>query len=68
MENYQAICMCLCVTLRQTRQYSDLESLDHVQKSEDRYVIARFANGGYRKINVTADSGIAMIKDILGNI
>lgn len=65
MENYQVICTFLCVTLRQTRQYEDLESLDHVQKSGDRYVIARFANGYTRKITVTADSGIAMIRDIL---
>ena len=65
MENYQVICMLLCLTLRETRQYSDLESLDYAKKGEGRYVIARFVNGGYRKINVTADSGIAMIKDIL---
>lgn len=68
MENHQAICMLLCLTLRETRQYSDLESLDYAKKGEGRYVIARFVNGGYRKINVTADSGIAMIKDILRNI
>lgn len=65
MENYQVICTFLCVTLRQTRQYRDLESLDHVQKGEERYVIARFVNGSSRKITVTMDSGIAMIKDIL---
>ena len=68
MENYQVICTLLCITLRETRQYSGLESLDHVQKSEDRYVIARFANGYTRKITVTADSGIAMIKDILEHL
>lgn len=68
MENHQVICMLLCLTLRETRQYSDLESLDYAKKGEGRYVIARFVNGGYRKINVTADSGIAMIKDILRNI
>ena len=68
MENHQVICTFLCVTLRQPRQYRDLESLDHVQKGEERYVIARFVNGGYRKINVTADSGIAMIKDILEHL
>lgn len=65
MENHQVICMLLCLTLRETRQYSDLESLDYAKKGEGRYVIARFVNGGYRKINVTMDSGIAMIKDIL---
>ena len=68
MENHQVICMLLCLTLRETRQYSDLESLDYAKKGEGRYVIARFVNGGYRKINVTADSGIAMIKDILEHL
>ena len=65
MENYQVICTLLCITLRETRQYSDLESLDYAKKGEERYVIASFDNGGYRKINITMDSGIAMIKDIL---
>lgn len=68
MENYQVICSLFFLTLRQTRQYDDLESLDHVQKGEERYVIARFVNGSSRKITVTMDSGIAMIKDILRNI
>ena len=63
MENYQVICTFLCVALRQTRQYEGLESLEHVQKNGDRYVIVRFANGHTRKIIVTADSGIAMIRD-----
>ncbi len=65
MENYQVICTLLCITLRETRQYSDLESLDCAKKGEERYVIARFVNGYTRKITVTADSGIAMIRDIL---
>ena len=65
MENHQVICMLLCLTLRETRQYSDLESLDYAKKGEGRYVIARFVNGSSRKITVTMDSGIAMIKDIL---
>ena len=68
MENYQVICMLLCLTLRETRQYSDLESLDYAKKGEGRYVIARFVNGSSRKITVTMDSGIAMIKDILKHL
>lgn len=68
MENYQVICSLFFLTLRQTRQYRDLESLDHVQKGEERYVIARFVNGSSRKITVTMDSGIAMIKDIVNHL
>ena len=68
MENYQVICTLLCITLRETRQYDDLRSLRHVEEGSERYVVAEFANGAIRKITVTADSGIAMIKDILRNI
>lgn len=68
MENYQAICTFLCVTLRQTRQYDDLQSLRHVEEGSERYVVAEFTNGAIRKITVTADSGIAMIKDILKHL
>lgn len=67
MENYQAICNALCSTLRLTRQFDDLESLKHIQEGEERYVIARFVNG-CRQINVTMDSGIAMIKDIVNHL
>lgn len=68
MENYQAICNALCRTLRQTRQYDDLYWLEHIQDGHKRYVIAEFTNGNIRIINVSLDSGIAMIKDILKNL
>lgn len=68
MENYQVICSLFFLTLRQTRQYDDLQSLRHVEKGSERYVVAEFTNGVTRKITVTADSGIAMIKDILRNL
>ena len=68
MENYQVICDTLCSTLRLTRQFDDLVKLEHIQEGEERYVVAEFTNGVTRKITVTADSGIAMIKDILRNL
>lgn len=68
MENYQVICSLLFLALRQTRQYDDLQVLRHVEEGSERYVVAEFANGSIRKITVTADSGIAMIKDILKNL
>ncbi|MGM9519512.1 MAG: hypothetical protein ACI3WS_02445 [Phascolarctobacterium sp.] len=68
MENYQAICNLLCVTLRQTRQFDDLRELNHIEAGRERFVIAKFTNGSARKIDVTMDSGIAMIKDILKNL
>lgn len=68
MEDYQAICDSLCKTLQQTRQYDDLRELVHFYTGGDRLVCAIFKNGSKRKINVTMDSGIAMIKDILKNL
>lgn len=67
MENHQLICTLLCATLRETRHYSDLESLDYTKWGEECYVIARFVNG-CRQINVTMDSGIAMVKDIVNHL
>ena len=68
MENYQEICNLLRFTLKQTRQYDDLQSLRHVEEGSERYVVAEFTNGATRKITVTADSGIAMIKDIVNHL
>lgn len=68
MEDYQAICDSLCETLKQTRQYDDLRELVHFFNCGDRRVWAIFKNGSKREINVTMDSGIAMIKDILRNL
>ena len=68
MENYQAICDTLCSTLRLTRQFDDLESLKHIQEDEDRYVVAKFDGNYTKRIRVTMDSGIAMIKDIVNHL
>ena len=65
-ENYNLLCEELCVLLRKTRYLSDLKSLTHiVEPTGDRTVWAEFT-GGYRKaVNVSKDSGFAMIMDIL---
>ena len=68
MENYQAICDTLCSTLRLTRQFDDLESLKHIQEDEERYVVAKFDGNYTKRIRVTMDSGIAMIKDIVNHL
>lgn len=65
-ENKTMICAWLTATLALTRQCSDLTLLTY-KKDEttgEETVTAHFANG-QKKINVTADSGVAMIKDIL---
>ncbi|MEY8356956.1 hypothetical protein AALB39_26930 [Lachnospiraceae bacterium 54-53] len=62
-ENKQLICDLLLTTLRQTRGASDLVSL--VYDSEKEIVIGTFSSGGTRICNVAADSGCAMIRDIM---
>lgn len=68
MENYQEICNSLCRTLQRTRQYDDLESLEHIQEGQERFVVAKFDGNYTKRIRVTMDSGIAMIKDIIKNL
>ena len=68
MENYQVICSLFFLTLRQTRQYDDLQSLRHVEEGSERYVVAEFTNGAIRKITVKKKKRNKMIKDILRNI
>lgn len=66
MENYEAICRELCGVLRRTRFLSDIKSLTHVREPDGRRTVTAEFDGGYRKeINVSMDSGIAMIEDIL---
>ena len=65
-ENYGSICRELCALLRKTRYLSDLKELVHeYEPNGDRTVIAEFDGGYSKKINVSSDSGIAMIADIL---
>lgn len=63
-EDKQAICRLLLAVLQKTRAYHDLVDL----KYEPHTVMAEFAGGGIHQINVEADSGIAMINDILAHI
>ena len=68
MENYQVICNWLCRALQRTRQFDDLESLEHIKEGEERYVVASFDGNYTKRIRVTMDSGIAMIKDIVKHL
>ena len=66
MENKQMICDKLLETLQLTRQYEDLQSLIYLRGGQDHEtVMALFASGGTREINVSMDSGAAMVRDIL---
>lgn len=62
MENKQKICDLLLPALQETRSMYDLVDLEYIQ--EQGIVLATFPSRSIR-INVMADSGIAMIKDVV---
>lgn len=62
-ENKHMICRMLATTLSNTRQFNDLLAI--VYDEEKEIAECYFFNGGCRKVNVAADSGAAMIRDIL---
>ena len=63
--------ICIGLLLVATRQYSDLESCEYIKDAhDDEWVIitGQPNEAGYRwkyKVNVTWDSGIAMILDVM---
>ena len=66
MEDKQKICDKLLEVLQLTRQYEDLQSLIFMRKDVDHETVtALFTQGTVREINVSMDSGSAMIRDIL---
>ena len=66
MENKQMICDKLLEALQLTRQYEDLQSLIYLRGGQDREsVIALFTPNNALEINVSMDSGAAMVRDIL---
>ena len=65
-EDKHLICTLLSVMLKATKNASDLMSLTFDEDAE--FVTARFTGGGIRKINVAADSGVAMIRDIMKHL
>ena len=76
-EDKQAICNALLAALQLTRGCIDLVELKYekiapqdVDKGHPdlETVYARFENGAVKAINVTWDSGMAMIRDIAGHI
>lgn len=62
-ENKQLICTLLLAALQETRGASDLMSLVCVPEKE--VVVGTFSGGVVKVCNVAADSGCAMIRDIM---
>ena len=69
MEDKQLICDLLLKALQATRKFADLKSLTYRNISPDEEIVeACFSNGGVRIANVSMDSGIAMIEDIIRQV
>ena len=65
IEDKDRICQLLCDTLKATREHRDLQGLYYqMLDNGDELVTVCWSDGG-TTVNVTADSGIAMIRDIL---
>ena len=68
-ENKQRICDLLAEALRNTSDQSGLIGIRYERLSEDsERAVVGYINGCTRIINVSMDSGIAMIRDIVGHI
>lgn len=65
MEDKAAICKALLPVLQMTEFLADLADLQY-ERGEDGFeqVRAIFNNGAEKKVNVSCDSGVAMIRDI----
>lgn len=68
-EDKRAICEALLPVLQMTRQLNDLTGLEYSSASPEgvEYVTALFREGR-KVINVSGDSGIAMISDIISRL
>lgn len=65
-EDKQKICDLLCEALKATRNQEDLKLIRYEEIGQDhQQVVLEYKNGSCRSVNVSMDSGIAMIRDIL---
>lgn len=65
-ENKQHICDLLTDTLKATRDQHDLVRIRYEEIGPDhQQVVLDYEGGGHRSVNVSLDSGIAMVRDIL---
>ena len=66
MEDKQVICNALAETLKLTRNHQDLDDLYYMTEANgDEIVRVQWMNGAHRNVNVSMDSGMAMIRDIM---
>ena len=68
-KNKQEILNALCHVLKLTSNAADVESISY-EKTDGgmEYANVLFEGGGKRKINISMDSGTAMIHDVMQNL
>ena len=65
-ENKEVIINYLCQTLKQTVAGVGLERIRYEQLSNgDELAILIYDNGYHKSVNISADSGVALMRDIL---
>lgn len=65
-EDKRKICQLLYATLKATKDQCKLKDILYVKYAEDEELATLYYENGHKKdINVTGDSGIQVIKDIL---
>lgn len=64
-EDKQFICDLLVKTLNATRDQRDLVRMDYQRRGDGDEVVYVIYESGRKAVNVSLDSGIAMIRDIL---
>lgn len=69
MDNKKLICVHLARALKNTRMFSgDLRTIEYKKIQDTEVVDIILKNGYIQRVNVTADSGMAMISDIIKSI
>lgn len=68
MENKQKICTLLLATLQATHNQEDLTDIRYDKTGSDELVTLTWKNGYQKRVNVSMDSGTAMIRDIMKSI
>lgn len=65
MEDKKKILQRLFHLLRATRAGSDIVALELEQNGHDEYCVIVFESGECKGVDITADSGLAIIEDVL---
>ena len=69
IENKRMILDALSIALQLTRAYEDLQGITYeVTQGDDEYAVLNFSERPSQHINITADSGIAIIRDVVSNL